>query len=201
MTAAGRGPAPAPVDLLLPVGFAIGFRLPGNDDDADVLEIRLGRDFVPVSPAEHDVWWRCRWLPLPGDLLAWARTNEIETPAATVEGLRSDGLLFHVSGASMGEFVSTHRILPLALGTGADDPESELFTIRDQNLEPLVTLDALTYMAWSMSDGYRSIGDVARDLAGTLDLDVAAVTTALVAQLPALLQVGVVSIDRAEQRR
>jgi hypothetical protein len=187
------------VDLLLPVGFPVGL-LPGPAGCETAFGVRINAAITPLRSADYDIWWQARFKTRPGELLEWARSDGIGDAASTVEAMVSEGLLVHITERSVQNVMRRHRLLPLAIGTGQDEPDSPFYVVRDHYMQPLAEVNELAYFAWSLSDGYRSLEDATELAAGLVSADLEPSRSVVAASVELLLSVNAVALDVVEAK-
>jgi len=179
--------------VLIPIGFSLGFEYLGIGDG--LVGVRYGGEVFAISPDVYDVWWQVRHHGAAADLRAWMNREDID--AAVLTDLVKAGLVVEVDERGLDVFLSRHKLLPMGIGTGRDDPESSLYAIRDGSMEPLARIDEASYYLWSMSDGSRPLEDVCDMVASGTGLPYRALSEAAVTVVQEFLALNLAALDLA----
>lgn len=177
--------------VLVPVGFSLGFGCLSVEDT--LVGVRYGGEVFAISPDVYDVWWQVRYRREPADLRDWMGSEDID--AAVLTDLIGTGLLVEVDDRSLDSFLSGHRLLPMGVGTGRDDPDSPLYAIRDQSMDLIARIDQASYYLWSMSDGTRPLKEVCQMVADGTGLKYQALAEAAVGVVHEFLALNLAALD------
>lgn len=158
--AAGDGPEyQDPYEpLLFPVGHYGGTVYEESDASRHVHQVRVGGGTVELTDEEYVVWIGAHGDPqaLNQDL-RWTReraegavANLADDPAATVDDLKSRGVLVELAGgmAPAERFARYHRLIPLTTGLGNTDTNLDTFTLGSFQL-PMLQVPTELFRLWA----------------------------------------------------
>lgn len=177
--------------VLVPIGFSLGFGYLSVEDA--LVGVRYGGEVFAISPDVYDVWWQARHRREPAELRDWMNREDID--GAVLTDLVSTGLLVELDDRSLDSFLSRHRLLPMGIGMGKDDPDSQLYAIRDQSMELIARIDQASYYLWGMSDGTRPLKEVCQMVADGTGLAYQALAEAAVGVVPEFLALNLAALD------
>lgn len=180
--------------VTVPVGFPAGFGAPDADGYPRML-VRMGGSFYSTDVESYDLWWQVPHHGSVRELLLWAEADGISGPKDRLRKLVDDRLIAEFSAESRHAFLRHYRLLPNGIGTGQDQSDGNLCTVRGHDMKVLIQTDPVTYAVWATSDGSRSLADVCVNVGVELGLDVSVVEATIAEALVPLVQVAVAFVD------
>lgn len=183
---------------LLAIGVPCG-SFAGSELQGQGMYIRLGGQFLAVSPAAFAAWWQLLRPRTPEDICRWIESERLGDGPHTLSELHKQGLLVNWTDDYLADMtvVAAMRLVPIGIGVGSQPDEPEHCAIRLGLAGGVVIVDSVSYTVWAVSDGKTPLGEACRRAATALGLQVDEVWARFYTALPDLTGGGMALLDRA----
>lgn len=179
------------ITSLWAIGFPGGFDGVGEDGAAG-LRMRVGGRLVEVSAADYDLWWGVRAASERPLLSNWAAAEGIDDLDSRMDRLQRAGLVEMSPGSAA---LDRYRLITNGVGTGQDQEDVQLYSIRSHDLSVLVQIGGVAYTVWLVSDGRITVGAACDLVAQRASCQLHSVRDEVCRVLPTLLSLSVAFLD------
>jgi hypothetical protein len=120
--------------------------------DEDVMTVRVGEDYLDLTPDEYLAWLRSMGADDRAEWLKAATEAGFADPGVVVDRLCERGLVVVFDDETdIRDVFSRYRLIAQGYGLGADGSEPGSFTVASLDGSPRMRLDLVMYSVWSAS--------------------------------------------------